>query len=279
MLETTMRKSFTALMLLAGLSLSSGAQAVTITVDGNLADWGLQRNGNATDWNPDPALNLTKDIHYKVEDQTGNANVRLNPGWGGQAYDAEALYVYLNSTNLYLALVTGLDPKTATNDAANTYGPGDFAIDFGRDGTFEFGIETTGPNAGAVYKVTEWGYGLWDVNGNHNPANPDKKHPTSVSKGSQIGAGTLLYTDTPFKKMGAHKKDEHYVIEAAIPLSVFLDLSYSGKFDVHWTMDCANDAIWADPELTASAVPEPTTLALLPLGLLGLMAMRRRAST
>lgn len=273
-----MHKSFTALMLLAGLSLSFGAQAVTITIDGNLADWGLQRNGNATDWNPDPALNLVKDIHYKVEDQTGNANTYLNPGWGGQAYDAEALYVYLNSTHLYLALVTGLDPKTKTNPAANTYGPGDFAIDFGQDGVFEFGIETTGSKAGAVYQVTQWGYGLWDVNGNYNPANPDKKHPTSILKGTQIGMGDLIYTTTPFTNMGAHKKDKHYVIEAAIPLSAFLSLGYSGKFDVHWTMDCANDAIWADPVLATNAVSEPATLALLPLGLLGLLAMRRRAS-
>jgi hypothetical protein len=269
-----MPKPFQPLMLIAALCLAPMAHAVTITIDGDLADWGLQRNGNANDWTPDPALGLIEGINYKVEDQTGNANVRLYPGWGGQAYDAEALYVYLDTTHLYLALVTGLNPNTVTNYAANTYGPGDFAIDFGQNGVFEFGIETTGVNAGAVYSVTQWGYGLWDVNGNQNPANPDKAHPTSILAGTRIGTGELVYTDTPFKSMGAHKKDDHYVIEAAIPLSIFA--GYSGKFDVHWTMDCANDAIWADPELAAQAVPEPGTLALLPLGLLGLAALRRR---
>ncbi len=269
-----MHKFASALLLAAGLAASAAAQAVVITVDGNLADWGLKRNGNANDWIPDPALALVEGVNWKVEDQTGGANSFLNPGWGGQAYDAEALYVYLDSSYLYIALVTGLSPNTVTNPALNTYGPGDFAIDFGQNGVFEFGIETTGPNAGAVYRVDQWAYGLWDVNGNHNPANPDTRHPTSIVAGTLVGQGQLVYTTSSFKNMGIHKNDQHYVIEAAIPLSVFA--GYSGKFDVHWTMDCANDAIWVDPDL--AAIPEPATLALLPLGLAGLLALRRRAA-
>lgn len=270
-----MTKSIKTLLLTAALGFTPLAHAVTITIDGNLADWGLKKNGNVNDWSPDPALKLVEGLNYKVEDQTGGVNAFLDPGWGGQAYDAEALYVYLDSTHLYLALVTGLDPKTPTNHARNTFGPGDFAIDFGQNGTFEFGIETLGAKAGKVYSVSEWGYGLWDVNGKFNRQNPNKAHPTSIVKGTEIGQGTLVYTTTPFRNMGQYRNDWHYVIEAAIPLSVFA--GYSGKFDVHWTMDCANDAIWADPELSANAVSEPATLALLPLGLLGLAALRRRA--
>jgi len=271
-----MNLSIKTLLLTAALSFTPISHAVTISIDGNLADWGLKKNGNVNDWIPDPALNLIEGIHYKVEDQTGGANAFLNPGWGGQAYDAEALYVYLDSTHLFLALVTGLDPKTKTNFARNTYGPGDFAIDFGQNGSFEFGIETLGANAGKVYSVTRWGYGLWGVDGRENRANPNKAHPTSIITGTEIGKGELIYTTTPFKNMGKYRNDWHYVIEAAIPLSVFA--GYSGKFDVHWTMDCANDAIWVDPELSANAVPEPGTLALLPLGLLALAALRRRAT-
>lgn len=246
--------------------------AHAIVIDGNLADWGLKQTGQVSDWTPDSAI--VPNVHqFTVEDQTGGAGVRLFPGWGGQNYDAEALYVSLDSDFLYLALITGLSPDTPDNPAANSYGPGDFAIDFGMDGSFEFGIQTTGPNAGKVYLVSSWGYGLWDINGNHNPANPDKSHPTSMVAGDQVGEGALIYTSTPFTNMGAHAADKHYAIEAAIPLSSFS--GYSGKFDVHWTMNCANDAIRADPELT---VPEPGTLALFPLGMLGLAAMRRKKS-
>ena len=260
-------------MLVAGLMTSAGAQALVI--DGNLADWGLKQTGQASDWIPDPAI-VTSAEHYTEEDQTGGAGTRLFPGWGGQAYDAEALYVSIYSGSLYIALVTGLHPGTPDDPKNNSYAPGDFAIDFvdfGEKGSFEFGIQTTGADKGKAYQVSEWHYGLWDVNGNVTKTNPDLKHPTSMKTYTQqpVGIGSLVYTDIPFTKMGVNTSDKHYVIEAAIPLSSFS--GYTGKFDVHWTMNCANDAISADPDLT---VPEPGTLALLPLGLLSLMALRRR---
>ena len=255
-------------MLVTGLMTSAGAQAIVI--DGKLADWGLKQTGKASDWTPDSNI-VPNAGQYTVEDQSGGAGARLFPGWGGQDYDAEALYVSLDSSFLYLALVTGLHPDTPDDPKANSYAPGDFAIDFGRDGSFEFGIQTTGKDKGKVFRVTAWDYGLWDVKGNATTTNPDPWHPTSMKTATQVGIGTLVYTDIPFTNMGVNKKDKHYVIEAAIPLSSFA--GYTGKFDVHWTMNCANDAISADPELT---VPEPGTLALLPLGLLSLLALRRR---
>ena len=263
-----MKKSLTFLILSTGILASAGAQAITI--NGILDDWGLHQNGNINDWTPDSSI-VPNNNQYTVDDQTGKANVWLNPGWGGQNYDAEALYVSLGQGYLYLALVTGLHPDTPDDPAGNSYAPGDFAIDFGQDGSFEFGIQTTGADKGKVYRVSEWNYGLWDVNGNHNLSAPDLKHPTSMKTYTQAGIGELVYTDMPFTNMGVNIGDNHYVIEAAIPLSSFG--SFTGKFDVHWTMNCANDAISADPDLT---IPEPATLALLPLGLLGLVALRRR---
>ena len=268
-----MNKILMNMMLVAGLISAAGAQAALIQIDGDLADWGLQRNGNANDWIPDANV-VPNAKQYAVEDQTGGASTYLNPGWGGQAYDAEALYVSMDSNYLYIALVTGLNPTTKDDLENNTFAPGDFAIDFGRDGSFEFGIKTTGANAGHVYQVTAWDYGIWDADGGEIKKSKkiaDQAHPTSIKSGNKIGVGSLVYTSTPFTNMGVYTSDKHYVIEAAIPLSSFA--GFSGKFDVHWTMNCNNDWISVDPELT---VPEPATLALMPLGLIGLLALRRR---
>jgi len=45
------------------------------------------------------------------------------------------------------------------------------------------------------------------------------------------------------------------------------------SFDVHWTQNCANDSILVD---TPTHVSEPVSLALMPLGLIGMAAVRRR---
>lgn len=71
-------------LLASGLSL----QASAYSIDANLADWGVTRTGSMADWTPNVSVKA-----WVVEDQTGGINTRLTPGYGGQAYDVEALYV------------------------------------------------------------------------------------------------------------------------------------------------------------------------------------------
>ncbi|MHB1214829.1 MAG: PEP-CTERM sorting domain-containing protein [Thiobacillus sp.] len=245
-------------LLASGLSL----QASAYVIDANLADWGLTRTGRVADWTPNASVKA-----WAVEDQTGGIGTRLTPGYGGQAYDVEALYVDYDAQYLYLALVTGHNPLTP--NGGGQYAAGDFAFDFGRNGNHEFGLETTGSNdktRGGLYAVSQWGAGLWGA------AN---EGPTSILAGDLLGLGEVVYTTTGAANMGVYAVDRHFFYEARIPVALFGPYWGGEAFDVHWTMNCANDSLKADP-VPGASVPEPGTLALLPLGLLGMIGLARR---
>jgi len=262
-------------------ALLSAGSAQAFVIDGNLSDWGVQRNGNATDWTPNSSA-----AAYKVEDQHASY---LNPGYGGQAYDAEAMYVAWDASNLYIAIATGHNPLTPNTPSNDTYGPGDIAIDFAANGSFDYGIELTGSgttSAGHVYSGVNWAVGLWKSNGAwtgyydpnlaNNKALADPAHPTSILSGSDVGTGVVAYTTIGENNYGIWAGDLHYFYEVSVPLSAFgSDWANGNHFDLHWSQNCANDSILVDPPVTVS-VPEPGILALLPLGMLGMMVLRRK---
>ncbi len=262
------------------LAISAGvsqAWALTISIDGNLNDWGI-----------DPATWLPSDprIHARNEDQTGGGGTYLNPGWGGQAYDAEAMYALIQGGRLYVALATGHNPRTLHNPSTNSYGAGDFFLDFGRDGSYELaininhrlpsGFESTFIEGG-VYQVSSHALGLWEENDTQYPVSPAKR-PTYLTAGDYVGMAELVYTTTAVTGWGSHTTDRHYFYELGVGLDLLTSAGWDGSpFNIHWTMNCANDTIWlASPP--RHAVPAPATLGLLALGLLKLAGLRRRAS-
>lgn len=230
-------------------------------IDGNLSDWGVHQNGTAADWTPNAQAKS-----WVAEDQTGGLSSRLTPGYGGQAYDVEAMYLDYDTQFLYLGMVTGHNPLTP--NSGGSYAPGDFAIDFGRNGSYEFGIETRGNGniQGGVYAVTQWGAGLWGA------AN---EGPTSILGGNFVGLADVVYTTTGMTNMGTYASDTHYFYEARIPTVLFGPYWGNDAFAVHWTMNCANDSLQLNA-LPASAVPEPGTLTLFPLGLICISWLYRR---
>lgn len=255
----------------------SGHAGATIIVDGNLSDWGISKSN----WLPGAG------IHYTIEDRVGT-NGYLSPGYGGQAYDAEAIYTTIADGRLFIALATGHNPRTLNQPSSNSYGAGDFAIDFGKNGTYDLGInikyatsfsrgsytfESFGVEGG-VYINPTWAYGLWNTTGNYDPNHPDTSHPTSLLTGTQIGNAQLSYTTQGAGGYGATKGDLHYFYEMSLDLDLLRQAGWDGSaFNIQWTENCANDNIVVDPGLY---VPEPGSLALLSSGLFGLIGFTRR---
>ena len=77
--------------------------------------------------------------------------------------------------------------------------------------------------------------------------------------------------------MGTYKADKHFVYETRIPTALFGAYWGADTFGVHWMMNCANDSLQLNAP-RPETVPEPGTLALLPLGLLGISRLRRRVA-
>ena len=221
------------------LSAAHDAHAYNFVIDGYLGDWGVTPGGfNSSDWTPDDG------ILSKVEDQN---TAYLNPGWGGQGYDAEAIYAAKEGNMGYLSIVTGMRPEGLS------WLPGDIFFNFGPNSTY--GIKTIGPDAGKMYKNPSW---------NTSPYWGGITDPTSMIAGSGTYLGTL--NNFVYAYTYPDAIDYHYVMEMAVPIDYFGDDFELGG-TVHWTETCGNDAI---DLMIPAHIPEPATISLLGLGLLSL---------
>lgn len=248
--------------LVSGLILLTANFVQAYVVDGKLDDWGVTPGPfGSSQWIPYPG------IYSVIEDQN---TYFLDPGYGGQAFDAEAMYLDFDATNLYFAIVTGF-PSTGKDGVRS----GDIAFDFGLDNSYEYGIETTGNGGftkGSLYSVSNWGKGLnnWGYGTIGYLGAPTEMlnaellyNPTETN---------LVYNKTYY---GTNSKGNHSVIEGYIPYSYFT-ADWGKPLRVHWTMTCGNDYINLDIP-AVSPVPEPGTLILFGSGLFGLLitAVRR----
>lgn len=236
------------------IACAAPASAVPI-IDGNIADWGLQRTGQASDWTPNAAVK-----GHTVEDQTGGTAVYLNPGYGGQRYDAEGIYVTWDTSNLYVLAVTGLPNTLMHNPSGGHYAAGDILLDFGNNGSFEYGLvvrNLAGLTVGGVYEVGTLSYGIWSAPDVHADASNPSPYAVAVKTGSKLGDGQLSYSVIG-NNLGMYSTDTHYAIEAAIPLLALGDDWGKGlPLSVQWTMYCANDIISTTVTTPAGRVPEP----------------------
>ena len=264
-----MRSLVAPFLVLSFISFNSSAATIN-----TFSDWGISKTDISSS---------VSDVYSSLEDQYQNF---LDPGYGGQAYDAEGIYATWDADYFYVGVMTGRAPN------ASGWSAGDIAFDFGSDNSYELGLITTDHTGsypavagigspGQLYNVSQWNLGIWDSSGGYinntgNPADPD--HPTTVAAGTEI-ANAVKPGSFSYQAIGTSSEygagGQSYFISAAIGLESLGGNSFlDDGLTLHWAATCNND--WITLDLPSSSVPEPSALALLSIGMIGLFAARRK---
>lgn len=266
-------------------------------VDGDWAEWFTYPGATFdVDWDQEGAagaLNPASGIRFANApagefdhgaglDALGDGTTPEN---GGQDYDVEQLFYYFedyvpgsdtpaNTTGgiLHIGLVTGFPPGGTVD-----YLAGDFFIGFGSGAGYSVAVGVSGNAADAarlerLYDATspaEYVDPL--VNVAPTPWRTSGVDVTNTPDFGQVAVAWDLPGNTPW--------DRHYFLEIAVEISGNLEeqitAEIGGGVNLHWTMGCGNDYITVQDSDPFDPVPEPTTMVLLGMGVVG-MALRAR---
>ena len=236
------------------------ANAATIAIDGNPADWGITNasvglhpnDGTSEAWNM-AATGVVGGISYWEEAGT-RSDGAVGPGYGGAPFDIRGLYFTSDASNYYFAAVVGMGPVGYDTGGVH-YVMGDILI--GGGPTYQYGI-VTNANSGN-HSLGQGTAGTLSSTANRNVPGYDSSNPV-------FAGGFVNPTTVPLSYVNLGT--DLWFIEASVSKNLFA----SGITGIHLTESCGNDMA----NLTPAPVPEPGTMVLLGTGLIGLAGWGRK---
>lgn len=240
------------------------------------ASAGLIKNG---------ALGMWASWDGQIADNDGyRSDGFVDPGWGGQDFDAEFLYYKLEGDILSLGLQAGFDlVDNHVSYGGEDYYGGNLAFSFNGDPVTTYAADfnlytedyyghTVGNNTGSgVVGNVGPGYndqGIYENVTWNNDVYFGTAAPFAMDTGDMTGA--FIATSAGGASVGGEMS---YYRTVDIDLSLLLGTDYQiEQISAHWTMSCGNNYVEGTVKVPPVSVPEPSSIALFSTGLFGLLA-------
>lgn len=251
--------------------------ASAATIDGNYAtDWFTYAGGNTAldDWDQGLAVST------RVDSSIGWANDEegATPGSNLQNYDVEQMFYQGVGNTLYIGLVTGFGPAGEVGGGAPNlpfFHAGDLFIGAGNAGTYLIGVALGTDVAGRqgdTWVATDANLDATSVYFDGTPA-PD----FTASDPYRVAGTNALFLDD-YAQVAAVKHGAHWFYEIALNVDQSF---YANGINLHWTMECGNDAMNAvdthfTPKDPVVPVPAAAPLAMLGMAIVGLARRKRQ---
>jgi len=193
-------------------------------------------------------------------------------GEGGEKFDLEGLFVAFDTDYMYVALTNSYGMSSTSSSWGTTFRQGDIFFGFGgQQNTYAIDV-----SSGNLQSVTSWNY-IQNQPGSYYKHIPVRWRVGAfeVSAGTILGSANQTMTFWDGLETNPLAPDatggDTYVFEWKIDRNL---IGWDGSSDIffHSTLGCGNDLI----EYSYPAIPEPSTMILLGLGLLGAGMIARR---